>query len=287
MTASTLYEAVEPQVVWKQLLNSIMSEITGGTSQAEGAEAIHMTKFLLETFQVQDEEVQTIHLPIVFSAISESIRVRVWTPATSWLTECSQACLEKNGFNAASGAVGEALILQEEILRHIPATALKPRPQSQEKSRTPPSQGPLEFACSFYGIEKPPFDPIQRTCVNKPFVTNFEDLIALTTIAATSLTSCTPELAHPLRGAFTQSVLLIMRLLGRMDQKLNMPFDIDWDPSEWLTIVLDSVEHPVRKALCDILCVRAHSGFTGFDFHNGRSRNFIGGVSPSLTIDTT
>ena len=74
MTASTLYEAVEPQVVWKQLLKSIISEITGETPRIE---AIHMTKFLLETFQVQDEEVQTIHLPIVFSAISESIRVSV------------------------------------------------------------------------------------------------------------------------------------------------------------------------------------------------------------------
>ena len=73
ITASTLYEAVEPQVVWKRLLKSIISEIAGETPRVE---AIHMTKFLLETFQVQDEEVQTIHLPIVFSAISESIRVR-------------------------------------------------------------------------------------------------------------------------------------------------------------------------------------------------------------------
>ena len=72
MTASTLYEAVEPQVVWKQLLKSITSEIMGETSQTE---AIHMTKFLLGSFHVQDEEVQTIHLPIIFSAISESVRV--------------------------------------------------------------------------------------------------------------------------------------------------------------------------------------------------------------------
>lgn len=200
---------------------------------------------------------------------------------------CAQACLERDGFNAASGPVREALILQEEILRHIPATALKLRPQSQEKSHTPPSQGPLEFACSFYGIEIPPFNSIRRTCVDKPFVTNFEDLVALTTITATSLTSCTLEFAYPLRDAFTQSVLLIMRLLGRMDQKLNEPFDIDWDPPEWLAAVLESVEHPVRKILCGVLCVGAHSGFTGFDLHNGRSYNFVGGVPPSFTIDTT
>ena len=83
MTASTLYEAVEPQVVWKQLLKSIISEIMGETPHTE---AIHMTKFLLETFQVQDEEVQTIHLPIVFSAISETIRVRALVFVASRLT---------------------------------------------------------------------------------------------------------------------------------------------------------------------------------------------------------
>jgi len=290
MTASTLYEAIEPQVVWKQLLNSIMSEITGETSRTE---AIHMTKFLLETFQVQDEEVQTIHLPIVFSAISESIRVRIQVPATPRLTVCTQAYLEKDSFNAASGPVCEALILQEEILRHIPATALKLRPRSQEKSQTPPSQGPLEFACSFYGIEKPPLNPIQRACVDRPFVTNFEDLAALTTIAATSLMSCTPELAHSLRGAFTQSVLLIMRLLGRMDQKLNVPFDIDWNPSEWLAAVLESVEHPVRRALCEVRCVGLIPGLQGSTFtmvdrmislavslHHSQS------IQPKLAIDS-
>ena len=77
MTASTLYEAVEPHVVWKQLLKSIISEIMDETSQTE---AIHMTKFLLGTFHVQDEEIQTIHLPIVFSAISECISVGTSLP---------------------------------------------------------------------------------------------------------------------------------------------------------------------------------------------------------------
>jgi hypothetical protein len=34
-----------------------------------------MIKFVLESFHVQDEEIQTIHLPAVFSALSEIIRV--------------------------------------------------------------------------------------------------------------------------------------------------------------------------------------------------------------------
>lgn len=35
MTASTLYEAVEPHTVWKQLLNSVLKEILGEASQIE------------------------------------------------------------------------------------------------------------------------------------------------------------------------------------------------------------------------------------------------------------
>lgn len=187
---------------------------------------------------------------------------------------------------ASSGPIREALILQEEILRHIPATALKLRPRPQEKSESPPSQGPLEFACSFYGIEKPPLDTVRRRCVDSPFVTNLEDLIFLTATAATSLTSCAPMLAQPLRGAFTHSILLIMRLLGRMDQKLDAPFDIDWDPSEWLSVVLESVEHPVRNVLYVLPYAESHSGFAGFDFHNGRPCHLVGSGPPSLTVDT-
>ena len=284
MTASTLYEAVEPQVVWKQLLTSIISEITGGTPRAE---AICMTKFLLETFQVQDEEVQTIHLPIVFSAISESIRVCTSASAAPQLTVCAQACLERGGFKVASSSIREALALQEEILRHIPAIALKLRPRLHEKSQTAPSQGPLEFACSFYGIERPPVDPIQRASVDKPFVTAFEDLVVLTTAVATNLANCTPELAHLLRDAFSQSVLLVMRLLGRIDQKSDAPFDIEWDPSEWLTVVLESVGHTVRNKIHTTPCIRVHFGFTGFDFHNGRSCNLFSCVPPSLKIGPT
>jgi hypothetical protein len=35
MTASTLYEAVEPPVLWKQLLSALFEEITGDGSRTE------------------------------------------------------------------------------------------------------------------------------------------------------------------------------------------------------------------------------------------------------------
>lgn len=118
-------------------------------------------------------------------------------------------------------------------------------------------------------------------------MTNFEDLTFLTTVAAMSLTDCTLELTQPLRGTFTHSMLLVMRLLGRMDQKLDAPFDVDWDPSEWLSVVLESVEHYVCSMLHGLLCVEFHSGLAGLNFHDGRSSRFTGGVPPSFTVGTT
>ena len=54
MTASTLYEAVEPQILCKQLLGSITSEIIGDGKRTE---AIQLTVFVLKSF-AQDEEMQ-------------------------------------------------------------------------------------------------------------------------------------------------------------------------------------------------------------------------------------
>jgi hypothetical protein len=37
MTASTLYEAVEPQLLWKQLLTALFAEIVADTKQFEAS----------------------------------------------------------------------------------------------------------------------------------------------------------------------------------------------------------------------------------------------------------
>ena len=44
MTASTLYEAVEPHVLWKRLLSAVFDEITGDGTQTEVCEVICLTK---------------------------------------------------------------------------------------------------------------------------------------------------------------------------------------------------------------------------------------------------
>ncbi|KAJ3516253.1 hypothetical protein NLJ89_g1234 [Agrocybe chaxingu] len=75
MTANTLYEAVEPQLLWKHLLSAIFKDMTGDATETE---ATRLIRFILKSFS-QDEEVQTIHLPVVFSAIIDLMAVEIQT----------------------------------------------------------------------------------------------------------------------------------------------------------------------------------------------------------------
>ncbi|KAG6879371.1 hypothetical protein C0992_003191 [Termitomyces sp. T32_za158] len=134
MTASTLYEAVEPHILWKQLLTVMFAEITGDRKDIE---AIRMVQFLLKTFS-QDDEIQTIHLPIIFTAVLDLIDVQVQGGVS----------------RLSSPLIKEALQLLEEMLLHIPHSALMQRPDLTgpiEAQRT--TQRPYLFACSFYGVD--------------------------------------------------------------------------------------------------------------------------------------
>lgn len=50
MTASILYEAVEPQIVWKQLLNAILNELVGDGTQNEVRVILRLSIFNHSSF---------------------------------------------------------------------------------------------------------------------------------------------------------------------------------------------------------------------------------------------
>ena len=72
MTACTLYEAVEPDALWKQLLKTVLDDLSSNTSSCDG---INMVHHILCNFHKHDEEMETIHLPIVFTALLEALNV--------------------------------------------------------------------------------------------------------------------------------------------------------------------------------------------------------------------
>jgi hypothetical protein len=72
IAASALYEAVEPNAVWRQLFAAVRNEILGTTLTNEGTKLI---QFILHTFRAHDEEVQRVHLPLCFTAFLELLKV--------------------------------------------------------------------------------------------------------------------------------------------------------------------------------------------------------------------
>lgn len=72
MTACTLYEAIEPDALWKQLFKTVLDDLSSNTSSCEG---INMVYHILCKYHKHDEEMETIHLPIVFNALLEALNV--------------------------------------------------------------------------------------------------------------------------------------------------------------------------------------------------------------------
>lgn len=95
MTASTLYEAVEPHALWKELLQATVNDIASPEDHSEviiltcprflhlmHLQAIRMVRYILATFHTHDEEIEAVHLPICFCAILETLTVRSRTFTT-------------------------------------------------------------------------------------------------------------------------------------------------------------------------------------------------------------
>ncbi|KAG5652198.1 hypothetical protein H0H81_005933 [Sphagnurus paluster] len=219
MTASTLYEAVEPQILWKRLLRNVFAEIVGDGKQFE---AIQMVQFILKNFS-QDDEIQTIHLPIILVAILDLVDLQVASDHT----------------RASSVLFREIMLMQEEMLRHVPHSSLMQRPDLTgpiEEKRT--TQRPYLFACSFYGIEPVTTPPLSTISFAIPFVSAFENLATFSLNCALSLIDGSEDVVT-LREVYSQSLVLVDRLVGRLGTAVSPA----WDPAKWLQVILQGLEH--------------------------------------------
>ncbi|KAH8110602.1 Dopey, N-terminal-domain-containing protein [Phellopilus nigrolimitatus] len=70
ITANTLYEAMEPRAIWRRLFQSVRKEIIENETQKE---CIDMMLFVLKTFRVDEDEIQNVHLPLLFCALVEKL----------------------------------------------------------------------------------------------------------------------------------------------------------------------------------------------------------------------
>ncbi|KAJ3739812.1 Dopey, N-terminal-domain-containing protein [Lentinula detonsa] len=231
MTANTLYEAVEPHILWRRLLGAIFQEIIDGDKHFE---AIAMMLFILKTFS-QDEEVQTIHFPLIFAALVDLLEIQI----------------ARDPSKASFPSTKASLALLEVLLRQIPHISLLSRPEVNTDIQTASdTERPYVFACTFYDI-KPLLNasPPSGT-YTVPFSSAFESLVSLSIVFGQTLTKAKGTGltdSTQLREILSSSLTLIDRLVGR----LTSPIKLVWEPKRWLSVVLDSLQENTNFTVVD------------------------------------
>ncbi|KAG2076732.1 hypothetical protein BDR04DRAFT_1132425 [Suillus decipiens] len=220
MTASTLYEAVEPSILWKQLLTAIMKDLTEDSKPG----AIDLTLFLLRSLPMQDDEARSIHLPVIFAAIMEVL----------------QREINSDPSKAAKASVRDCLALQEEIFQHIPLESLSQRPGLNAALQTSASSlSSLAFAYAFYGLEMT--ESHSSSEMHNPLMTVLEHMFCISQVLSRSI-SAQQGGSIELRTALSQVLRVLSGLVRTADRNCDATLTLSWKPSEWLYSMLDCLD---------------------------------------------
>ncbi|KAG2044595.1 Dopey, N-terminal-domain-containing protein [Suillus americanus] len=220
MTASTLYEAVEPSILWKQLLAAIMKDLTEDSKTG----AIDLTLFLLRSLPMQDDEVRSIHLPVIFAAITEELQRKI----------------NNDPSTAAGASVRECLALQEEIFQHIPLESLSQQPGLNAALQTSVSSlSSLAFAYAFYGLEFTESNP--NSAVLNPLIGVLEHMFCTSQALSRSI-SAQQGSSIELRAALSQVLRVLSGVVRTVDRSCDTTLSLSWKPSEWLYSMLNSLD---------------------------------------------
>ncbi|KAH7100146.1 Dopey, N-terminal-domain-containing protein [Auriculariales sp. MPI-PUGE-AT-0066] len=236
MTASTVTEAVEPYVMWKQLFHFVHKEIS---DNAKILEAIPLLRFVIASIRTEDEEVDCVHLPIVFTAILDYIRALISVEPSRASTEVTRGALQ--------------LLL--DIFPRIPVHAWPAPPTRFAKNKPNTSSladgTPYARACSFYGVTIDERVPASADALSDSvtLVSAFEDLATLSaTFARGIVTAGTGSTS--VRECLMQAMTLLLKLVHKLE-KQTTPLSIRWQPREWLAIILGCLDKKTTFALLD------------------------------------
>ncbi|THG95919.1 hypothetical protein EW026_g5825 [Hermanssonia centrifuga] len=222
MTASTLYEAIEPHSLWKEFLNAVMADVLSEKGCSEG---IVMVRHILVKYHTHDEEIETIHLPVVFAAILETLTF----------------CLQHNPSRIPTASTLESFGLLQDIWKRIRIIHLKERPRlNVQDTGTPSDNGAYSFACTFYSNEKHSETLTTRKSSSMPLVTVFNDLITLSMSIAAALQDEQAE-SIATREAFIHALDIMAQLAQQLQLTSSEPLIISWNPAEWLSTVLGCI----------------------------------------------
>ena len=141
--------------------------------------------------------------------------------------------------------VRECFILQDEILRHISSEALQQRPRLADPSREP-TFGSLAFSSAFYGLEAP--TSISHNHSATPLVSVVEQSFAFSQICA-QVAVRQRGVSSVLRTSYSRVLSLLGKLIEFTEKASVASFEIAWNPSNWVSDVLDSLDVEVWSTL--------------------------------------
>ncbi|KAF8684488.1 Dopey, N-terminal [Rhizoctonia solani] len=245
--ASTLYEAIEPQILWQQLYATARTEILSGASDLK---ALEMISFIISTFKTHDPEVQSIHLPAVSTALAEICRILVVGQTSIIQSNTIQRAIRIVSdavHHTPSAALLEKLELSQPApVLELPTSPLSPTDKQMTsptvenrdiESSNPPPYGAVSRADTFYGITPSDYPLLlmtERPVDSVPFCSLFEDAV----------TMC----KHPFVGLGSG---LMNSLLLRLKDKTAVSVTIEWQPEEWIESIIRELQTDRLFAVVD------------------------------------
>lgn len=131
-------------------------------------------------------------------------------------------------------------------MKRIPCIALVQRPGlGKEATDTHDDKGPYKFACYLYGLDEPPFEPPPVPLSPIPLHTVFHSLVTLTSVIASQLSEVSSSSSNKCREAFLIVLDLLATLATRLEEVPTPIAAITWNPSDWLSVLLPTMESKV------------------------------------------
>ncbi|KZO91887.1 hypothetical protein CALVIDRAFT_601960 [Calocera viscosa TUFC12733] len=211
LTANTLYEAMEPSIVWARLFQAAMEDIN---SRSDSFPAMEMLQFILSTFHVRDEEIEQVHLPLFFAAVCQLARTLA----------------ESDAFSEKVAVTLQLLKVAVSLLDEMPKETLFVWPNTNNSEANGATSG-LSKAYTTYSYSGTP-EGRSALAASSPFTSSFQDVLVLSSTYAAKL------VGHPsLRESIGTAILLLQHMSDILESDT---LSIEWEPSTWFQILFDA-----------------------------------------------
>jgi len=104
--------------------------------------------------------------------------------------------------------------------------------------------GPLKFALNFYGLDTQIHCNDTRTAPQLPFVTAFQDILSISAVCATAMTT-SGDYGKTFRDPLVQALSLFNELVTATTLEREQTPTIDWNPPEWISCLMAALKTEV------------------------------------------